>query len=269
MPPKRKHAKLQRSSSPTRLPPGNGVGFRARLRSIVHSEASPASDSACDVTTLPLTVEQQFRMHLLWDSCSPSTKEDVSDKAADKDADQIAALMDAFTRAGSALHATAFARLAQHRESFDKQVAGLTEDSNRALEDNERLYAGNIAVPFKFTLFESQNFPSDIVLAHLSSLAHEVHQAEKDVRKLAAEWDECIKAEENIWRELGNDGNERSCHARPDESLSPAEKDAYEKEAKAIVESGCQKIDDLETECKNRCQALLQQAFQKSLMEMD
>jgi len=208
-------------------------------------------------------------MHLLWDSCSPSTKEDVSDRAADKDIDQIAALMNAFTRAGSALHATAFARLAQHRESFDKQIAGLTEDATRALQDNETLYTGNIAIPFKFTLCESQNFPSDIVLAHLSSLAHEIHQTEKDLRKLAGEWDDCLKTEENIWHALGNDETEGSCHARLDESLSPEEKDAYEKEARAIVESGCQKIDDLETESKNRCQALLQQAFQKSLMEMD
>ncbi|KAI6784023.1 uncharacterized protein J7T54_004569 [Emericellopsis cladophorae] len=269
MPPKRKHAKRQRSSSPSRLPLENGVGFRARLRSIGPSEKSPASDSACDVTTLPLTVEQQFRIHLLWDSCTSSTKEDVSDKTADKDADQIAALMNAFTRDGSALHAAAFARLAQHRKTFDEQVADLTEDSTRALEDNETLYTGNIAVPFKFTLCESQNFPSDIVLAHLSSLAHEVHQAEKDVRKLVGEWDQCLEAEENIWHELGSDGSERSCQACLGESLSPEEKVAYEKEAKAIVESGCQKIDDLETECKNRCQALLQQTFQKSLMEMD
>jgi hypothetical protein len=91
----------------------------------------------------------------------------------------------------------------------------------------------------------------------------------EDVRKLAQEWDECIKAEENIWTELYREEIDEAGQGRLRGSLSPEEKDAYKKEAKAIVNSACQKIDDLETECKDRCEALLQHALQKSLMEMD
>lgn len=96
---------------------------------------------------------------------------------------------------GSDLHAAAIEQLVESHRDIETKITDLANSSGPVLSRVDSVYS-NIEYPLGATICHSDALPRETITTHLSNLQAKFDDADKELRKLAAEYDSCVRFEE-------------------------------------------------------------------------
>ncbi|KAL7949317.1 hypothetical protein V8C42DRAFT_341291 [Trichoderma barbatum] len=176
------------------------------------------------------------------------------DKPAGGDA--LTQLREAFAQDGVKLYTSAVDKLAEAQQVIASQISDFVTLSTSVASEIDELYA-NLSYPLSTTLCHSNNFPRATIEGHLANVKAELREAESELRDLECEWQESIRSEENLRRELRS--MEKS-HGQNGE-LGHHDEDyakmaGFKQEAERIVAESTQELDEIDQEYKKEVMAM-------------
>lgn len=129
-------------------------------------------------------------------------------------------------------------------EELDRDIDDFAEDATPVLRRANDLYE-HLTCTLSSTLCHSDGTPCATIAAHLTMLQHKLDDAEKELQRLAAEYDECVKVGEMAVEKLQLD--ERGANSDVGAMRMEHKKtDAFKKEAEELSRSTAQRLDEVD-----------------------
>ncbi|KOS23145.1 hypothetical protein ESCO_003409 [Escovopsis weberi] len=237
---------------------GSSSTLRARLSSQPppsHPKLSSSSSSSLACQGQSRDLYQHFRACFVPVPAAPASTHTRAESSSDDSL--IVALGESIARDGFKLHSAVVEHLSQAQAQILANIAAFSRASSSALADLDAMYA-NIACPLAATLCHSAHFPRATLGAHLASMRDRLAAAQGELAALRAEWDDNVRLEERIRRELAVG--------------APAQQDAgqmeaFKLEAESIAREQTRALDDIEAHYKELMQAKTMEMMQFMLAD--
>lgn len=154
-------------------------------------------------------------------------------------------MTEAFTQAGSTMHASVVERLVQAHAEMEIRLEGFSHGLATKLAANEALYS-NITWPLSKTLCHTDTRTSASLASHLEDFGRELQEVEHGIKDLAKEWDDLLLAEAEILKALNSEPKQIRNDEEDQEVFAAESLTSIKTEAREIAKAKNQLIEDIE-----------------------
>lgn len=137
-------------------------------------------------------------------------------------------------------------KLVQHHKEIEAKIDEFADDAIPLLGRLDSLY-NKIEHPLAATVCHSDTNPRDTIAAHLARIRRELEEADKELRRLAAEHAECVRFEENMLRKLSANGGDHSGDSAEETRAMQRKTEAFKQQAESISQETARLLEDTET----------------------
>ncbi|KAL7893011.1 hypothetical protein HDV63DRAFT_397415 [Trichoderma sp. SZMC 28014] len=197
--------------------------------------------------------DESVRRNTLYQACFASFSNTTADHRVQQDRaaeeDIVTSLKKAFAEEAVELHTSTTNKFLEAHQDINSKISDfetLTSSIASAVDD---IYA-NLSYPPSATLCSSDNFPSATVATHLASAKARLEEVKKLLRDLQEEWENNIRLEEGLQKEL------TSMEKAPGQSdANHPRLVSFKEQVEQLVLDNTQALDEIEDTYREEVQA--------------